>query len=292
MAPSHDPTWDALQYLLAVGRHGTFSAAARALRVNHTTVARHVRLLEERFGVSLIVPAASGYVLTAAGDELVATAKRVEDEVDEVGRRLLGRDAQLSGSVRVTTFDVMAAALCPSFQAFAREHPEIQLEISVSKVPRSLTRREADVAIRATAAPPDNLVGHKVYRCEYALYGHLSHAESGQPLEALPWLGWDPVVEAILTDRWMREHVPNARIVMVIDTLDMMFRAVSQGIGVQFLPCFYGDERPELRRLRPVEPGFGVDIWILTPKELRRTARVRALVAHLKRSFAAFPQPS
>ena len=115
-------SWDDLRFLLAVARTGTLSGAARRLGVNHTTVSRRIRALEERVGVRLFERLSSGWATTEAGEDMLASARRVEEEMAALDRRVLGQDARLSGTVRVAITDMMALALMPDFATFSETH--------------------------------------------------------------------------------------------------------------------------------------------------------------------------
>src|SRR5688500_700479 len=97
--------WDALRSFLAVARHRSLQGAARAIGVNHSTMFRRLNTLEARLGVRLFDRSPRGYALTAAGEHMLASAERVEDEILGLERRLLGGDVRLAGSLRVTTTD-------------------------------------------------------------------------------------------------------------------------------------------------------------------------------------------
>jgi DNA-binding transcriptional LysR family regulator len=273
--------WDDLRFFLAAARSKTLSAAARRLGVNQTTVTRRLDALEGELGVRLFDRTPEGIVATQAGAEILRVAERVEDSVVTLERQALGLDARLTGGLRVTTLDMTAHYEARLFDAFARRYPGIELELTVGNFPRNLTRRESDVAIRWTDAPPEHLVGHRVARAEYALYGASSLLDTLPARIALsdyPWLGWDQSSNARVTWAWMRENVPEANIVCRFDMALAMHAAIRAGMGVGFMPCAYGDADPGLRRLRPVEPGFGIDIWVLTHPDLRTSARVRAFL--------------
>jgi len=62
--------------------------------------------------------------------------------------------------------------------------------------------------------------------------------------------------------------------------------AVEAGIGIGHLPCFVADARPKLIRLAPPEPEFADDLWLLTHRDLRQSARVRALLDFLAAEIA------
>ncbi len=282
--------WDDLRFFLAAARSKTLSGAAKQLGVNQTTVTRRLESLEHELGVRLFDRTPSGIVTTQAGADILRVAERVEDDVATLERQALGRDARLSGELRVTTVDMIALFEAELFESFARRYPGIALELSIGDLTRNLTRREADVAIRWTAAPPEHLVGHRVVRAEYALYGAASLLEGfprGTALHDYPWLAWDPAADARVTTAWMRQHVPQANIVCRFDMAVAMYAAVRAGMGVSFLPCAYADPDPALKRLRAVEPGFEIDIWLLTHPDLRSTARIRAFMEHASSYFEA-----
>ena len=87
-----------------MARAGTFSGAARALGVNHSTVFRRIGAFERLPG---------GYVLTPAGEEMQAAALRLEEEMAALVRRASGQDLRLSGPVRLPTGDLLALKLLP-----------------------------------------------------------------------------------------------------------------------------------------------------------------------------------
>lgn len=283
-----DMNWDDLRVFLAVARSTTLSDAARKLGVNQTTVTRRLDTLESRLGVRLFDRAPSGVSATAAAADIMHVAERVEDSFASIERHLAGKDMRLTGELRVTTVDMCAHHDAALFESFTRRYPDIELELSVGYLPRNLTRREADVAIRWTDKPPEHLVGHKVATAEYALYAGLALLDrlSGKTeLQDFPWVGWDLANNARLTATWMNRHVPHAHVAARYDTALAMHAAIRSGIGIGFMPCAYADLDPQLRRLRPVEPRFGFDIWLLTHPDLRGTARVRAFMQHAAEYF-------
>src|SRR5215471_820825 len=94
--------WDDLRYFLAVARHGSTLAAAKALKVNQSTVHRRLDELERRLGRRLVVRQPTGYKLTELGQDLLTYAERVEETVHSFERRLAASDTRLAGSVKLT----------------------------------------------------------------------------------------------------------------------------------------------------------------------------------------------
>lgn len=276
--------WDDLRYVLALHRAKTLSAASRELDVNHTTVSRRVSALEAEVGARLFDKTPGGFVLTPAGEDILTTATRIEEEMLSLDRRVLGTDARLSGVLTVTTLDILATEHAAEFTAFARAYPDIELELFVDNRVWSLTRREADVAIRVTNRPAEHLVGRRLGRLEYAVYAAdalIDACDDPTNLGAYRWLRWPDRLGGEMTQAWRRKHVPGVRWGMTIDSTLTTLAAIEAGAGVCHVPCIYGDRRPGLRRLRDVEPDFGSDLWLLTHPDLRHTARVRAFIEHM-----------
>ena len=278
--------WDDLRYVLAVGRHGTLSAGARYLGVNHSTVFRRIGLIEERLGARLFERHRDGYAPTPAGEEVVALAERLEGEgggeVDGLERRLAGRDTRPSGTVRVTTTDtLLEGALAPHLAAFRAAHQEIELEVVVDNRFLSLSKRDADVAIRATAKPPPTLFGRRICGVATAVYGasdYLATAPSVRDLAVHSWIAPDDSMTHLASTRWLRTTLGTVRPVLHTNTLMGMLAAAKAGMGLAALPSFLGDAATELRRVTPPVAELATDLWLLTHRDLRRVARVRAFL--------------
>lgn len=280
----HSLKWDDLSVLLALARESTLTSASTELGINHTTVARRLAAAEEAMGARLFDRTPEGYVPTAAGEEVLAVAMRVEEEILSLDRVVLGRDTRLSGPLRVTTLDFLVSEHIDAFASFTKRYPNVELELSVDNTALNLTRREADVALRVSTKPAEHLFGKRVGILEYALYGTreiVDEVGADAPYSEYPWLMWDERLGARMTERWMKRHAKGARIACRVDTASAMIAAVRAGIGVQFILCSAGDADPNLVRIRDIEPGFSMGLWLLTHPDLRNTARVRAFMDHM-----------
>ena len=141
--------WDDLRFFLAVSERGSVSGAAKLLNVNHSTVLRRVASLEKRLGVRLFDRLPDGYEMTAQGEELRNQLRGVSEQIVTAQTRLSGRDLGLHGAIRITTTDTLMQGLLMSYLAkFRALHSAIRMEIAVNNTFLSLTRREADVAVR------------------------------------------------------------------------------------------------------------------------------------------------
>ena len=284
----HD--WDDLRFFLAVARNGSLSGAARHLGVNHSTVSRRLSAFEEQLDTRLFERSAGGYEPTATGRQLLDSAQRMEEELETLDRRLLGQDTRLSGSLRIATADLGAPFLTRSFVAFAQEHPGIELEIVADDAFANLTRREADVAFRASNTPPEYLVGRRLANVAMAVYASPAYLEGRdhdpEDLSAHDWIGWDESRRDTASTRWLRSHHPLAHTRFRVNSPAFMLEATKAGQGAAFLACFRGDTEPLLRRIHPPIPEFDVGLWILTHEDLRATARVRSFMDFIAQQIA------
>lgn len=295
----HRMEWDELRFFLAVAEAGSLAGAARALGVNHTTVLRRINGFEAQLGLRLFDRLPGGYAMTVGGEELLAAARRIEETVTGLERRLAGQDLRLEGELRVTTTDTLALTiLMPHLAAFRTAHPGITLELTVTNAMANLTRRDADVAIRPTAEPPEALVGRRVAGLAHAIYAasrsYLERKAAEAPaaaadgiadLSGQAWIGTDASLASTVGARWLRRELPAARIVCRLDLLMAMRAAAAAGLGLALLPCYVGDTDPGLARVRPPLPGTEAGLWLLTHEDLRRTARVRMFTAFMARAL-------
>jgi DNA-binding transcriptional LysR family regulator len=277
--------WDDLRFVLALARHRTLSRAAKALGATHTTVARRMQGIEEGLGVRLFIGSDAGYTPTPSGQLVVETAERTEVEMLALEARVVGGDAKLEGTLRVTTMDILFRRYERVFASFIARFPGIELTVACSDHEASLTRRDADIALRMTNAPTEALIGRKIGRVDFAVYASRPLARRigpNAPFARYPWLHWDERRGAGWLDAWLAEHAPGARIAMRVDMSSLALReAIASGIGVHFLATSEGDSDRRLRRIGPVQTAHGRDVWLLTLAELRTASRVRAFIDHV-----------
>jgi DNA-binding transcriptional LysR family regulator len=276
--------WDDFRLVRAVAEAKGLAGAADALKVNHSTVFRRLGQLEERLGVKLFERHRTGYALTAAGEEMAAMAARMDEDVASFARKLAGRAISPAGELRVTTNDTLLVhLLTPIFALFCASCPEVRLDVVLSNQALNLSKRDADVAIRATDHPPETLVGRRAATIAWALYGRAADfpLPGGPDLAGLydrPWVALGDNFGGAKAARFVRERVAAERIVYKVNTVLGLTEAVEAGVGVGPLPCFIADARPALKRLSPPNPDFATGLWLLTHPDLRHSARVRVFL--------------
>lgn len=253
----------------------TFSEAGRRLGVAHTTIARRVRELENYYSAKLFERSEDGVTPTVEGERLVAAARRIAADLAAVERDIAGRDKQLTGHIRLTTVDVLAWHFMDVFAGFRRSHPGIELSLDIGTGVRSLSRREAEMALRLSNRPDDTLYGRRIGQFGFV---PVVSAEllTGGDAKDLPWIEFGERDCAAPASKWMKAHVAPERIGASVPTPLVMLRAVEAGMGAGLLPRELVRGREDLCVLDE-EPAFEMGIWLLAPPELRRLARIRAV---------------
>jgi DNA-binding transcriptional LysR family regulator len=308
--------WSDLRYALAIGANGSLTAAARQMGVNHTTVLRRLDALEVRLGARLFERTRTGYQPTEAGTLVLEQARRMADQADEIERRVLGRDRQLTGLLRVTTaFAVMEHLLPQPLADFARAYPGIEVEVVENAILVDLSRRradespawsrrEADVAVRLSAQVAEHLVGRQLgdTHCRvYALRGAPALPQTVQPLATLirdaPWIAFEHDTQSRVYDQWMRRQLAQAQVRLRVDIFNAVAAVLRTGLGVGILPTFMEAKHPEFVAVSDPIPELAVPVWMLTHPDLRQTARVRAFMQDVGDGVAALiaarqPRPS
>jgi DNA-binding transcriptional LysR family regulator len=262
-----------LSIIAALESAGTFTGAARLLGVAHTTVSRKLKELEAHFGARLADRRDDGVVLTPEGERLLESARRIEAELAGLERDITGRDHRLTGHVKLTTVDALAWIYLPTLARFRTRHPQIELAVEVGSELRNLSRREAEVALRATNSPDEHLFGRQLGRLDFYPY---ARADLAIQADIMPWLEYGNRDCSQPASRWLRRVHPTVRPQASVPTPLMMHRAVEAGLGAGLVPSVLADQSTGLVRLSD-EPAFSIAIWLLTPMELRQTARIRAL---------------
>ncbi|MCV2351517.1 LysR family transcriptional regulator [Paucibacter sp. Y2R2-4] len=293
--------WDDLRYALAIAEAGSLNGAAKALGVQHTTVLRRLDALEQRLGARLFDRLRQGYTPTEAGELMAAQARQMRPAIAEMQRRILGRDLELQGSLRLTTAFIATLYLLPeALAAFRRSHPGIEVEVHENSNLVDMSRRDADVALRMNRVVPEHLVGRQVGEVRmrvYALRGAPGLPQTVQPVEDLcahyPWIGFDRERRSRFFDRWMLDHVADERIVMRIDLLHPAVAMARTGVALALLPTLIEGHEPDLLPVSEVLNEVSTPVWLLTHPDLRQTARVRAFLqevgTHLQATLAAAP---
>lgn len=278
-------SWDDMCLVHAIADAGTLSGAARTLHVSHPTAFRRLNRLEQKMGVRFFDRARHGYTATAAAEEVSALVQLLRNDILAVERRITGRDLRPSGTLRVTTTDTLLFGwLLPGLREFRGAYPDIGLELVVSNDVFSLSKREADIAVRPVDKPNERLVGRKIGTIEQAAYLAKSLATQADDIEAMAfidWIGPDESMTYMAFDRWLEQEGLAERCRIRVNTVYGMLSAVRAGLGLSVLPCYLGENDARLCRVGGAIPAMATDLWMLTHPDLRKAKRIRVFLDHV-----------
>lgn len=283
--------WDNARVFLAIYRQGTLRGAAEVLQIDPATVGRRLAALEKSLGARLFLHTPAGYVPTPAGEQAFQASDAMEQAAHRLQRQMQGIDQRPSGTVRVACTDTMAAFyLMDALHHLHVRHPDIHVMLSVSTRLTSLTRREADLAVRPVRPDSPDLITRHLGRFELGLYAAKTYLEGrGEPVPGMALAGHDVIVyQASVLGRRAQllcsEPIANARVALEVNSGLMMLHAARAGLGIAEVPTFLADGDPLLARLWPsrVRP---YDMWLVLHGDLNRTARVRAVAEAIADAF-------
>ena len=274
--------WSDLRYFLAVAREGSSLAAARALRVNQSTVHRRLVELEKRLGCPLVERHPSGYRLTEYGKELQPYAERVEQAASALLRHAATFDKGMSGAVRLTCSTAIAYRLMRSelLDKFHKRHPGIKIELLMTERVLDLSNGEADVAIRGGEAREEALVGKRIANVPWAVYASRSYLEcNGRPrtpedINRHSIIEFTGELAALAAARWLPSKAPRARISGQVSNVPSVLLAVKSGGGLAPLPAPLADLDQDLVRVIGPIPELDYPIYLLTHRDLRKIPRI------------------
>ena len=287
--------WNDLRYFLAVARDGSTLAAARALRVSQTTVARRVAALEEALGIHLFEKRQAGYALTPTGQELLSRAEQVEAALSGFSEAAAAQSRNVSGTVKITTEEVYAITLlAPILTELHQLHPDIVIDLDTSQTVRDLGAGEADISLRSTKGQTQaaGLVGRQLCIDNWALYCSRDYASrNGVPrnraqLKKHPFIGGGGGNLWIHYQAWLQSLGLEQQVAMHHATSGGLLSGVRSGFGIAVLPCVVADGDPDLIQCLPPNPDHERVLWLFTHERVRHVPRVRTVVDFLYERFS------
>ncbi|HZR75084.1 LysR family transcriptional regulator [Bradyrhizobium sp.] len=273
--------WDDLRYFVVLAREGTLSAAARALRVDHVTVARRVAALEASTGLKLVDRRARVYRLTEDGRRVAALASPMEEAAFAVERAMRAASPGLSGEVAISAPPSLANALiAPRLIELRRQHPGIHIKLIGEKRSASLTRREADLALRLSRPTEPGLIARKIGHFGFSLYGAPSYLKE-TPQHAHAFIAYDASMDDAPQQLWLKAIAGKREIVLRTSDLENQAAAARAGVGMAALPHFLGDGDPLLARHEVNAGEVRRDVWLVVHRDLRKAPAIRAVMEFL-----------
>lgn len=286
-----------LSVFAAVVQHGSFSAAASALKLSKSVVSQRVQQLEERCGIRLLERTTRRLRLTEAGAAVLEAATRVEDALDQLSRSLEAGRKEPSGVLRVsTTNDLGPLLIGPTVARFVSTYPNVRVEIFSEDAARDVIESKVDLAVRIGAPKSSSFTVRKLAVLSEpivaapALADQLGAITHPRELDRAPW-----VRHSLLNIAALRFHGPAGASV----ELTPKFRAEANsgstllslllhGAGVGVLPEHALREHVHAGRLVILCPGWiwkKVTLYALTPSRTSLQPTSKAFLAMLRQQL-------
>jgi DNA-binding transcriptional LysR family regulator len=276
-----------LEVLLALVRCGTLADAGERLAVDASTVFRSLQRIERGLGQVLFDRSRKGYLATDLVLALAEHAERLEAALEAARSAAQLRPEDVSGTVRITTTDtILHGLVAPALKDLGAQQPLLDFELHTGNELASLTRRDADIAVRATKRPPQHLVGKHVGPIRVALYAakrgpikRYTDVEAGKAA----WVAPDDSLPEHPSVLWRKRHFPKVMPCYRVNSILTVMELVSLGLGVGILPLFLAKSHPHLVPLTEVLDECQTELWLLTHPESRHLRRVSTVYGHLSR---------
>jgi DNA-binding transcriptional LysR family regulator len=284
------PSWDDLRYVLAVKRGQTLAAAARQLRVDDTTVSRRLSSLQAALNMRLVRRTPDHrLLLTRAGETVARRAEVMERQVQSIGHAAHAGQERCTGTVRLTSVPILInRLLAGAAKELLESHPGLTLELLPDGRDYSLTRREADIAVRL--ARPRN-GGRNVRMRRIGVLGYAIFAPAAvapRQLRRLSWITFDDEMSHLPQARWIASATQGAESCLAgvrVRDAETALEATAAGLGKTLLPTIVAARDPRLRRLDvdACQPARSREIWLLVRADQAERPPVAATIRWLEK---------
>ena len=294
------PNWNDLRHLLAVQRGQTLAGAARLLGVDDTTVSRRLAALQGALGAQLVRRQGADRLLLTPVGELVAQRTEAMEQHFRAISEIAGVDQHaVRGTVRITSVPILINRLFARAAGRLREdHPGLIVELIPESRDLSLTRREADIAVRLARPSTGGarVRGRRIGTLLYAAYAPA--AFSPREAQRLPWITFDDAMSHLPQAAWIARAVKGGRSNVSglrVHDAETALEAAVAGIGRTLLPVLVADRDARLRRLATDADEAGPlprrEIWLLTHAEDAELSRISAAASWIEKAVAGKRKP-
>jgi len=242
---------DKIHTFFAIVDSGSFTRAASNLGLSRAMVSLHIKSLEQRLGVTLLVRNTRSLALTGHGEQFYQDFKLIFADIDRAVARVATEHHSLSGELRITsTWEYGQQFLMPLVGEFCQRHPLLKLNYSVGASLDDLVSNKLDVAIRLGALRDSSLKSRKL--SDYpillvaspTLVAH-SRPQCLQDVAAMPWIHNSNLAHP---GRWTFRTDDNTTTVLkceaayTANSAQIVRQMVLAGMGVAVLPKWLVDK--------------------------------------------------
>lgn len=281
--------WDNLRIFLTVARFSSALEAAQHLNIDHSTITRRLRKLEDEIGSKLFIRTSQGHTLNSTGHRLYEYAEQIEHTMSSIESELGGDSQVLTGQVRVGATEGFGSFfVAPHLSHFCEKHPSITVELLALPRQINLSKREADIAISIDRPASGPYVTCKLTDYRLQLYATKEYLNTHQSINSIEDINQHRVIGYVDEFsfspelRYLEQIAPQGTVPLQSSSIIAQYRATLQGTALGILPCFLGNLSPELIPVLPNEASIIRSFWLVTPNEKREVSRVMVLWDYLR----------
>ena len=276
--------WNDLRSFLELARRGKLTMAGKRLNVEPTTVGRHINRLETELEVHLFDRSPKGYSLNDEGYKLLPYAENIETKINSIYQSISGTDTVLTGTVRMAVPEGLGIGIISKYiKDFKEQHPAIELELVADTRSRSLSKREADIAITLARPSTGRLIAWKLGEYRLALYASQEYLNNNSKIKSVKDLTQHSFISYIddLIEfpqlKYMQDLLHEVNIVFRSSSLQAQYQAVIDGIGLALLHGFVAADDKKLQVILSKKIFATREYWMVVHEDLYKLARVQAV---------------
>lgn len=263
--------WNDLKFFLAVARHKGLSGAARETGTSAATLGRRMQALEQSTGIEIFHRHARGYDLTEHGEDLRAKVAALDASI----RPLFERKADAQKTlVKVSAGHWTSLALSKYIGHVLQAAPDAMLRFISSNEFLNINHREAVIGIRSQRPHQTGLACRKI--------GEVTYAGYAVDPEITDWV---QVVSTAPSARWLTMQ-SGFQTKLEVNSSQLANQLALQGLGRVVLPCFIGDQMPELQKVVPNIADLQHEQWIVSHEQDRFIPTVRKVLDEISNALA------
>jgi DNA-binding transcriptional LysR family regulator len=276
--------WDDARYMLAVANAKTFSAAAKNLNVNQTTVSRRIERLEQELGLSLFVLNEGHLEATDTGAALIEECRKLEPAFARLDQRILSLIDNPVYRVTLAATEIVARTmLAPNIGKLHSSNPNLHLTLITGQLNVRLDQGEADMAVRLKRPGSGRFKVRKLADIEFAVYARKSRKQSKQPQK---WLGYTEDMAGLPEAIWMEAYMGGPAPILRTNNAQSLAEAAASGAGVAMLPCQLGDAHSRLQRYDPAIEPVSREAWLVIREGMSKYPHIRAVADWIVDGFS------
>ena len=289
-------SWNLIHSFLQVVQFGSLSSAARTLGVSQPKLTRDIQSLEAQTKLNLFKRTTKGLQLTSSGKSLVDSAQKMNEYALMFNRKVQGSSMQLKGNVRISANEIIGLFVLPAaIAAFKQLHPAVSIEVLITNKVSSISKREADIALRMFRPSQVDLVAKRLPDMKLGFFAHELYIQQFGLLTGIEdfkkhtIIGYDESMEFIKGAAASGFQLKREDFKIRTDNLIMQINLAKNGAGIIVTHKKIMEKFEYMKELKtkislPIMP-----FWIVCHTDTQYNVRIRAFKKFLINWFHKDP---